>query len=384
MGEGDGAGEGTPPDIGLDANVTYYFSFSEGTVYVYETQDAQADDYLLTLPVTDGTLRDGDYGDVLWDTKQLEVNWRGNADTDAEAAAVQQDKGKERQSLHPGDEDYAEPDSTEPTGFAQYRVAGGRCHLYADEQAVQPYESVDPEPGMQEHDYGSLTYYGDRYVFEKYGNAKQAEDDEYARRARLEQGHDAPPTADPSVPVVEPPVPVTEPSVPVTQMSRADFADFQRAQSAADRDSVYGRWGGDAGRFRQELEAAEQSGEKEFGDLCRAADSSATLEFTATDKWVLFGPLMDWGMREVLEIVALRGAVRFTRHHTRPNEITLERIQMGNFPAGDPKAPDAFARALGKGTDAALTRVEDRIKVLARTDLYPWRDGNKVIVRSSR
>ena len=63
----------------------------------------------------------------------------------------------------------------------------------------------------------------------------------------------------------------------------------------------------------------------------------------------MFGPLMNWGMREVLELVALRGVVRFTRHKTRPNEITLENIEMGHFPGGDPNAPDAFARAMGTG-----------------------------------
>ena len=91
--EGAGTGEEQPRDVGLDAHVTYYFSFSSDTMYVYKAQDDAADDYVVTYPVTDGSLRDGDYGDVLWDTRELEINRRGNADDDA---AGHPSKGKER------------------------------------------------------------------------------------------------------------------------------------------------------------------------------------------------------------------------------------------------------------------------------------------------
>lgn len=119
-----------------------------------------------------------------------------------------------------------------------------------------------------------------------------------------------------------------------------------------------------------------QSNQLHLQKLCDPADSTESVDFMATTKWLILGT-SDGQLKKYLKEVAVTGKLRFVRYRTRPNVFSFDDVD-------HPATPYDFpATYTGSGGMPALYEAQRMLRELVATSpktIYPYGDRNRVIV----
>jgi hypothetical protein len=124
-----------------------------------------------------------------------------------------------------------------------------------------------------------------------------------------------------------------------------------------------------------DIAGANRISREALRQLCVSADSTQTIDFMATSKYLFLGDQSD-ELRQHFTLAAEWGALRFRRNRTSANEFTFEPVAPGNIPDGFP------TRFTGHGgNDAYLFAVAALQSMIMDPGTYPYRDAQRVRIR---